>query len=108
VSGVSFGAGTVVSDVAGSETQITAKVRIADDALTGARKVVVSTPRGSYALEEGFEVVAEGQQAFSLFTPWFWIGLILFGGLMAFLLMATREKKPEPKRWSLLPPSYGG
>ena len=32
--------------------------------------------------------------------------LVILGG--AFFLIATREKKPEAKRWSLLPPSYGG
>ena len=32
----------------------------------------------------------------------------LFGVLLAFLLITTREKKPEPKRWSLVPPSYSG
>ena len=68
---------------------------------------MVVTPDGSAVLSEGFEVVAESAGGFSPFTPWFWIGLILFGVLTAFLLMATREKKPE-KRFSLLPPSYQG
>jgi hypothetical protein len=105
---VSFGAGTVVSYVIDSETQITANVRIAGDAVTGTRDVVVVTPAGSHVLYGGFEVVAKSQRAFSPFTPWFWTGIILFGALVAFFLIATREKKPEPKRWSLLPPSYRG
>lgn len=104
---VSFGAGIAVSYVAESDTQIRASISIADDAATGVRDVVVITPDGSAVLSEGFEVVAEPVRGFSPFTPWFWIGLILFGVLMAFLLMATREKKPE-KRFSLLPPSYQG
>jgi hypothetical protein len=104
---VSFGAGITISYVAESETQIRASISIADDAATGVRDVVVITPDGSAVLSEGFEVVAESGRGFSPFTPWFWIGLILFGVLIAFLLMATREKKPE-KRLSLLPPSYQG
>lgn len=104
---VSFGAGIAVSYVAESETQIRANITIADDAATGVRDVVVITPDGSAVLSEGFEVVAKSARGFSPFTPWFWIGLVLFGVLMAFLLMATREKKPE-KRLSLLPPSYQG
>ncbi len=107
VSQVSFGAGISVSYAAESDTQIRANISIDDDAATGARDVVVITPDGSAVLSEGFEVVAESARGFSPFTPWFWIGLILFGVLVAFFLVATREKKPE-KRWSLLPPSYQG
>jgi hypothetical protein len=105
---VSFGAGITVSHVVESDAQIRASITIADDAATGLRDVVVTTPDGSATLSQGFEVVAEAVRGFSPFTPWFWIGLILFGVLMAFCLMAMREKKPEPKRWSLLPPSYQG
>jgi len=104
---VSFGTGIAVSYVAESDTQIRASISIADDAAIGVRDVVVITPDGSAVLSEGFEVVAEPARGFSPFTPWFWIGLVLFGVLMAFLVMATREKKPE-KRLSLLPPSYQG
>jgi hypothetical protein len=105
---VSFGDGIVVSYVAESATQITVKIVIAGDAVTGTRDVVVTTPDGNDVLQGGFEVMSESRQGFTPFTPWFWIGIILFGVLVAFFLIATREKKPEAKRWSLLPPSYGG
>lgn len=105
---VSFGAGITVSYEVESDAQIRASITIADDAAAGMRDVVVTTSDGSAIFSQGFEVVAESVRGFSPFTPWFWIGLILFGFVLAFCLMATREKKPEPKRWSLLPPSYQG
>jgi VCBS repeat-containing protein len=92
-----FGAGIrVISILAHSSTQMTAEIRIDSDTALGARDVTVTTPEGTFALENGFTV----EKAKSGGAPvWIWplvaVALIgaVAGGFFFFFLPRRKDKR---------------
>jgi VCBS repeat-containing protein len=66
-----FGEGIAVSTpVAGSPTEVTAEITIASEAALGTRDVRITTPEGTYTLEDGFTVAKAKSGGIPV---WVWI-----------------------------------
>ncbi len=77
-------------------TRIVATVTIADDASTGPRDVLVTTPQGTATLPGGFTV----EWTLNPSSVWLWLGIGLVLAMLAFFLLVTRRR--PTKKWSLL------
>ena len=91
-----FGEGIAVSNpVAGSPSEITAEITITSDAAVGARDVRVTTPEGTYTLEDGFTVAKAKSGGIPI---WVWIlvaVVVIAACAVGIVFWCKRKQKAE-------------